>query len=125
MTIGAHHFAQFLYTPPNEFYDVQIDLWLAESELQKTAIARRVKRDLPGVSRPVDVIHCDDLILFKLVAGRIIDHADAAMLLRENRDTIDFDYLRSWVNRLDLAKEFAEIWQEAYPGQNEPSIGDF
>jgi predicted nucleotidyltransferase len=121
VTIGTHHFAQFLFTPPDEIYEVQFDLLLAESDLQKSAIARRVQRDVPGVNRSVDVLNCDDLILLKLLAGRMIDRADAAMLLRENRDAIDFDYLVSWVARLDLTREFAEIWREAYPGENLPA----
>ena len=84
LAVGEHHFVQLLYTPPGEFYDVQFDLLLAESELQRSALARRVRREVPGISRPVDVLHCDDLILFKLVAGRVIDRADAASLLRES-----------------------------------------
>jgi hypothetical protein len=120
VVVGEHHFVQLLYTPPGEFYDVQFDLLLAESELQKSALARRVARDVPGVNRPVDVLHCDDLILFKLVAGRLIDRADAAMLLRENRDATDFDYLSHWVARLDLTEEFAEIWAEAFPNEAMP-----
>ena len=118
VTVGEHHFVQLLYTPPGEFYDVQFDLLLAESELQHSAIARPVRRNVPGISRPVVVLHCDDLILFKLLAGRLIDRADAAMLLRENRDAIDFSYLLSWVARLDLSMQFAEIWEEAYPGED-------
>jgi hypothetical protein len=50
--VGTHHFAQFLYTPPGEFYDVQFDLLLAESELQKSALARRVRREVPGIRQP-------------------------------------------------------------------------
>jgi hypothetical protein len=122
--VGEHHFIQLLYTPPDEFYDIQFDLLLAESDLQKSAIARRVRRDVQGVARPIDVLHCDDLILFKLVAGRMIDRADAAMLLRENRDVIDLDYLRTWVERLNLAADFAAIWQEAFPGEEPPTSGD-
>jgi hypothetical protein len=120
-SIGQLHLAQFLYTPPGEFYDAQFDLWFAESDLQKSAIARRVRRELPGVEQPIDVINCDDLILFKLLAGRIIDRADAATLLRENRDAIDFGYLNDWLERLDLTREFAEIWQETYPDESPPS----
>jgi hypothetical protein len=123
VTVGEHHFVQLLYTPTDEFYDVQIDLLLAESELQKSAIARRVRQDVPGIKRPVDVLHCDDLILFKLLAGRVIDRADAAMLLRENRDALDLDYLLSWIARLDLAAPFAEIWGEAFPGEAVPAVG--
>jgi hypothetical protein len=120
LAVGEHHFVQLLYTPPGELYDVQLDLLLAESELQKSALARRVRRVVPGISRPIDVLHCDDLILFKLVAGRVIDRADAAMLLRENRDAIDVGYLDTWVSRLGLATEFAEAWREAYPDEDLP-----
>jgi hypothetical protein len=120
ITIGSHHFAQFLYTPPGEVYDVQVDLLLAESDFQESAIARRVGCIVPGVSRPIAVINCDDLILFKLLAGRVIDRADAAMLLRENREAIDFEYLLSWISRLALRSEFLEIWSEAFPEEAAP-----
>jgi hypothetical protein len=119
-TVGDLHFVQLLYTPPGEFYDVQVDLLLAESKLQQSAIARRVSRTVPGINRPVDVLHCDDLILFKLLAGRLIDRADAAMLLRENRAAIDFGYLLSWVGHLDLSVQLAEAWDEAFPGEEPP-----
>jgi hypothetical protein len=118
ITVGTHRFVQFLLTPPGEFYDVQFDLLLAESELERSAIARRVQRDVPGLNRPMHTIRCDDLVLFKLLAGRMIDRADAAMLLRENRDAIDWAYLHSWAKRLGLAADLAEIWVEAYPGDS-------
>jgi hypothetical protein len=118
--VGEHCFVQLLFTPPGEFYDVQLNLLLAESELQKSALARRVRRNVPGISHPVDVLNCDDLILLKLVGGRLIDRADAAALLRENRDAIDLGYLLSWIARLDLTTDFAEIWHEALPGEDVP-----
>jgi hypothetical protein len=121
VSVGSHHFVQFLYTPPGEFYDVQFDLLLAESDLEKSAITRRVQRDVPGLERPIDVIRCDDLVLFKLLAGRMIDRADAAMLMRENRDAIDFDYLKIWTTRLNLTSELAEIWREAFPAEEPPA----
>jgi len=67
VTVGTHHFLHFLYTPPGEFYEVQFDLLLAESELQRSAISRRVERHVPGIDRPIAVLHCDDLILMKLL----------------------------------------------------------
>jgi hypothetical protein len=120
IAVGDHHFVQLLYTPPGEYYDVQFDLLLAEGELQQSALARRVRRNVPGIGNPIDVLHCDDLILFKLVAGRLIDHADVAMLLRENRDELDLDYLRHWLTRLDLTSDFNAIWPEAFPGESSP-----
>jgi hypothetical protein len=119
-TVGEHRFVQFLYTPAEEFYEVQVDVLLAETPLQTAAVARRVRVSLPGVGRPLDVLNCDDLILFKLVAGRIIDRADAAMLLRENREAIDFAYLRRWIRELKLDVEYAEIWGEAFPDDPQP-----
>jgi hypothetical protein len=118
LVVGQHHFLQLLYTPPDEFYDVQFDLLLAENELQKSAIARRVKREVSGIAEPIEVLSVEDLILFKLVAGRMIDRADAAMLLRENRDAIDFKYLDGWVSKLDLGSDYATIWSEAFPNGN-------
>jgi hypothetical protein len=47
----------------------------------------------------------------------MINRADAAMLLRENRDAIDLSYLRDWAARLALDQEFEQIWQEAFPGE--------
>jgi len=121
-TLGSLKFVQFLYTPPGEFYDAQFDLWLAETELQKSAIARRQRRDVPGVSSPLYVLSCDDLILFKLLAGRMIDRADAAVLLRENRDSMDMPYLLGWLARLDLMRDFSEIWREAIPHEPLPTM---
>ena len=119
--LGEHSFVHLLYTPEGEFYDVQFDLLLAETELQLSALSRSVIREVPGVDRPLRVLNCDDLILFKLVSGRLIDRADAAMLLRENHDALDFDYLGKWVSRLQLSAEIREIWTEALPGQQLPN----
>jgi hypothetical protein len=121
VSVDSLHFAQFLYTPPDEFYDAQFDIWLADSDLQKSAISRRVRRDVTGLKAPLYVLNCDDLILLKLVAGRMIDRADIVALLRENRDAIDFDYLNDWTTKLDLTHNFAEIWREAFPDEPLPA----
>lgn len=120
--VGDHSFVQFLYTPPEEFYEVQFDLLLAETPLQKSALNRCIQRDLEGVDRPISVLNCEDLILFKLLAGRMIDRADAAMLLRENREELDLDYLAKWIESLQLKHDFLEIWREAFPMETEPKF---
>jgi len=117
IVVEEHSFVQFLYTPPDEFYEVQFDLLLVESELQKSAIQRRLHRNVIGLDHGIDVLSCDDLLLFKLVAGRMIDRADAAMLLRENRLILDFEYLSSWVERLKIGAIWVEIWAEAFPDE--------
>jgi hypothetical protein len=120
--IGDHSFVQMLYTPTGEFYDVQFDLLLAETPLQKSALRRCIKQTVEGVDRPISVLSCEDLILFKLLAGRMIDRADAAMLLRENVDDLDFKYLGDWISQFDLGKDFQEIWAEALPSRESPEL---
>jgi hypothetical protein len=95
----------------------QVDLLFAGSEYQKTALARRTRADIPGLDHPVQVLRPEDLIVFKLLAGRVIDRADAAMLLRENRPEIEMAYLADWIRRLSLRDELAEIWREAFPDE--------
>jgi hypothetical protein len=121
LVIGDHSFVQLLYTPPEEFYDVQFDLLLAETELQKSALRRCVTRSVEGVEKPIQVLACEDLVLFKLAAGRMIDLADAAMLLRENLRDLDTSYLSSWIKRLGLERSFAGTWQEAFPETDLPT----
>ncbi|MCA9264967.1 MAG: hypothetical protein KDA60_14005, partial [Planctomycetales bacterium] len=48
----------------------QFNLLLAESELQKSALAQSGIREVPGIERPPTILVCDDLILFTRVAGR-------------------------------------------------------
>jgi hypothetical protein len=66
------------------------------------------------------VLSCEDLILHKLLAGRIIDKADCAFLVRVNRQDLDIGYLQHWVTTLSLAPRWQEIWSEAFPGEDSP-----
>ena len=122
--IDQQDIAQLLYTPPEIRWDVQIDLLLVSTEFQHTAIQRRVFTKLPSLEIPIAILSCEDVILHKLVAGRIIDRADAAMLMRENRETIDLNYLKTWIERLALENEFAEIWREAFPDEPPSAIAN-
>jgi hypothetical protein len=108
---------QLKFTPPERTMPFQVDLLFAGSEYQKTALARRTRADIPGLDHPVQVLRPEDLIVFKLLAGRVIDRADAAMLLRENRPEIEMAYLADWIRRLSLRDELAEIWREAFPDE--------
>lgn len=111
---------QLLYEPPGSFTDLPIDLLLAESDYHIQALERRVATFLPDIDLQIYVLSCEDLILHKLIAGRIIDRADGAALLRVNRASLDLDYLAKWINQLALGSEWAEIWREAFPGEAPP-----
>jgi hypothetical protein len=106
---------QMLYEPPDAFLGMQIDLLLADTAYQKQAIDRRISVVLPRTDLQISVLTCEDLILHKLLAGRIIDRADASALLSLNSDTLDRRYLAHWLDALDLQADFLAIWQEVFP----------
>lgn len=118
--IDGQGIAQFTFLPADALMPFQFDLLLANGDFQRTAVTRAVSWPLRQAAAPVRVVRPDDLIVIKLLAGRIIDRADAAMILRENRDEIDFTRLHHEVIRQGVAAEYREIWREAFPDE-EPS----
>jgi len=62
---------------------------------------------LPGVEIEIFVLACEDLILHKLAAGRVVDRVDAAALLRANRLALDMTYLQGWLRRVATASDWA------------------
>ena len=115
--LGPSRLVQLLYAPPSSLLDLQVDLLLADSEYQRAALDRRVPVQLPGVDIEIFVLACEDLILHKLAAGRVVDRVDAAALLRANRLALDMTYLQSWLRRVATASDWAEVWREAFPGE--------
>jgi hypothetical protein len=120
LDLGAVRIIQTLYEPPDVFMDLQVDLLLAESEYHRQAVARRVPAQLDDLDLQLFVLSCEDLLIHKLIAGRIIDRADAAALLRKHRPTLDLAYLTRWLSHYELGAAWAEIWKEAFPGEVPP-----
>ena len=83
IAIDDVHIVQFTCQPTESMLDVRIDLLLAESEFQKLALARAVPAQLPPPNESLRVLGCEDLMVFKLLAGRMIDRADVAYLLQQ------------------------------------------
>ena len=120
--LGQFDIVQLLYEPPESFLDLQIDLLLAKSEYHLQALERRITTRLSDLDIEISVLTCEDLILHKLLAGRIIDRADAAGLLRANRESLELDYLAQWTRALELGAELAEVWNDALPGEPLPGV---
>lgn len=115
LVLGDSRILQLSYEPPGRFLDVRIDLFFAESEFHHSALKRRIEITLPGIDEPTSILSCEDLILFKLLAGRLLDKSDAAYLVRFNKDDLDLEYLRRWAARLSLDDELTLAWNEAFP----------
>jgi hypothetical protein len=114
---------QFTYLPGDALMPFQFDVLLATTPFQREAILRAVTRRLPGNDVAVAVVRPDDLIVMKLLAGRIIDRADAAMVLRESRSDIDFNRLHHSIVTAGLANDYQAIWSDAFPDEPAPDIG--
>lgn len=121
--IDGQGIVQFTFQPADALMPFQFDVLLATTPFQKASLARAVPRCLPGDDSPVAVVRPDDLIAIKLLAGRIIDRADAAMVLRENRADIDFDHLRRVITAEGLEDDYRAIWSESFPDEPAPSRG--
>jgi hypothetical protein len=120
--LGSVQILQMLYEPPGAYLDLQVDLLLAQSDYHRQALARSVLTSFPAADLNVYVLACEDLIVHKLLAGRLIDLADSATLLRTNRATLDLPYFLGCAAELSLETGFTQIWEEAFPGEAIPSI---
>ena len=118
--LGQVDLMQVLYEPPATFLDLQIDLLIARSPYHEQALARRVTTQLPGLALDLSIVACEDIILLKLQAGRIVDLADAASILRLNRSALDVGYLMVWSRKLPVEPALMEIWREALPDEELP-----
>jgi hypothetical protein len=121
--VGELELLQMLYTPPGALIDVQVDLLLAGDDYQHVALERAVSAVVAGFEKPINVLSCEDVVIHKLLAGRIIDRADACALLRANRESLDFKYMLHWIDEKRIEAEFAEVWREAFPGETLPTLG--
>jgi hypothetical protein len=115
VSLGELHLLQLLYEPSESFLDIQVDLLFADSAYQRRALERRIFVTLPDADLQIAVLTCEDLILHKLLAGRLIDAADVAALISLNRDSLDRNYLAHWLDALDLKVDFAAIWRKTFP----------
>lgn len=110
-SLGRLRLIQCVYEPPEVFLDLQIDILLAECPYQIQALSRRVEEQLAGLDVSIFVLACEDLILHKLLAGRIIDRVDCASLIRLQRENLDWAYLRHWADYLAVNDGLQEVWQ--------------
>jgi hypothetical protein len=70
----------------------------------------------------VDVVACEDLILLKLCAGRVIDDADFVALILANGEKLDYKYLRHWLSQIARVARWNKCWRRAFPGESDPTM---
>lgn len=101
-SLGFIKVSQWQYAVPDAHIDIDLDLLLGDSKYFQQALSRRVACELIGVDAQLTVLSCEDLILFKLAAGRLLDLADVRELRERNKTTLDEVYLSTWTTELQL-----------------------
>lgn len=93
--------------------------WLARRDAERTAATFRMSKGRSpwAVEWPVKGCWRRFRLAGGCMAGRIIDPADTAMVLGENRDAIDVSGLERPVVELGLAADDECIRQEDFPGE--------
>ena len=89
----------------------RIDVLVAKTAFERQALARRVLR-LKVARYVLPVVTAEDLIVFKLIAGRPRDFADAeevARTLQEAGRRLDWRYVRAWCKRWDILDRLGEL----------------
>lgn len=109
--INNFELMRFIYTDEDTNFEIFMDIITATSKFQKQILARKTKVDFLGIM--VSIASLEDLILLKLLADRPIDCLDAQVLLEENKEDIDIDYLNSWAKKFGLLKNLNKALQES------------
>jgi len=86
----------------------QLDLITASLPFEELARERASRYRLFGLSLPFP--SPEDLILFKILAGRDKDLLDATGVARRHRDRLDVPYLETTLRAICEAAEDASLW---------------
>jgi len=81
-------------------HKIYVDLFLASGEYQRAALSRRKEIKLSG--RKIPVISAEDLILYKLLAGRTKDIDDIREILVFQKGKLDMTYMKKWAEKLNI-----------------------
>ncbi len=83
--------------------EVVVDFLLVDSEFLKSALARRQQISLGA--QQVAILALEDLMLMKMIAGRLQDQADLEKIdSRKSQLQIDWSYIEQWRTSLGLEK---------------------
>lgn len=85
----------------------RVDCLVATTDYERAAIDRSVPVEIEG--RELRVLAAEDLIVFKLVAGRARDYEAVAAIINARGDKLDVDYVTAWLEQLGAP----DAWERA------------
>ena len=81
-------------------HSVDLDIFIAESEFQKSLISRRILAEFDD--RKIWIVTPEDLLLLKLIANRPRDQIDVTDILFI-QGQLDEQYMQIWAAKLEIA----------------------
>ena len=88
---------------------IDADIFLMENDFQRDVMSRRIIDEIEG--KPVRLITAEDLILFKLLAGRPRDLLDIKDILFM-QGQLDEGYMRRWAAPLGVSEQLEQALAE-------------
>jgi hypothetical protein len=88
---------------------IDADVFLMENDFQREAMSRRILDEVEG--KPVRLITAEDLILFKLLAGRPRDLLDVKDIVFM-QGQLDEAYMRRWAGPLGVGEQLEQALTE-------------
>ena len=91
--------------------EVRIDIMLAETSFDETALARAQTIELQP-NQPVRVCTAEDLIIYKMLSLRSKDQADVESIVRRQGDKLDDAYVEDWLLQFEQALDDSTLVNE-------------
>lgn len=89
----------------------RVDLLIASTDFERDAVQHASRALIAG--RDIRVLTPEDLIVFKLVAGRLRDYEDVAAVLNARGGEIDIRYVRRWLEEFGMSDRWQRALDEA------------
>lgn len=89
----------------------RVDCIVATTDYERSAIARSVAADIEGLE--VAVLTAEDLIVFKLIAGRVRDYEAVAAMINARLKSLDVEYINGWLEQFEASDAWDRAKQEA------------
>lgn len=89
----------------------RVDCVIATTDYERAAIDRSVPAVIEG--HEINVLTAEDLIVFKLMAGRARDYEAVAAIINARRGRLDVNYIRGWLEQFGTPESWDRAVAEA------------
>lgn len=89
----------------------KVDLLVAATQFERLAVERARQAQIEDLR--IRVLRAEDLIVFKLVAGRVRDYADVAAIINAQTDRLDDIYIERSLREFDMDERWGRAVEMA------------